>query len=843
MGTRYGDREVAEVYVDGDEVTLWGDWAETAELVDEGFDVAFYDLDGDRSTTADSQVVVEPSYMVDVTAVRSWVQCPRIQYLGKIRPTPMEYPVVKGTLVHQVFEDLLRGADVDASVERRVRESGAEVELSGESIEDALKDVRQHADAISGWLNQDSLGEDGWRSEVTLVSTDLGLKGRCDALRRGRPVELKTGKSVGSDPYFQDKIQVALYALLLRERGVYPETGTVIYTKNASLDRSEGDVSPAKDFTVGDGLLDFALRKRNEVAAYERRIEVPTGYEAEADCSRCFERDPCMVVAGRLQQESKAGEIGEAVENHELEFFNESYRSIEERRREVYGEFAELADGGRSSEYSITDVEVERVEEDGEGFVLHCRKPPDASKIREGDVVLASDGDPLRGEMARVKQLTPEEIVVSISEDIRVSRFDVYPSEFGFSRELSALHDFVLTGERRRKDVFFGEREPEFRDVDVGSIDGNPSQTDAVRRGLAADDLCLIQGPPGTGKTYTIARLVAASVDRGERVLLSSYTNRAVDNAVENLLKISDANLVRVGTEGGVGDSVSHLMLDGDDGADALRDADVVAATTSSCSGRLMRELEFDRVVLDEASQLTSTAAFAAMNRAPRWVFVGDQMQLPPVAPEESVFERLLELHPDSAVSLDKQYRMAQRIQAFSAGEFYDGTVYPANHEVAAKTLDDLSNVDVDKLEDPLRDTVCFVDVESSPQGNVHMEEVEKTAEVVETLLDAGVEGDDVGVITPFRVQAAEISERVPDDVAVDTVDRFQGSSKEAIVVSLAASGEMESPVFEDDRRLNVALTRAKRKLVLVGDVSALRSRGLYSRMVDWARADDTTPE
>ena len=88
-------------------------------------------------------------------------------------------------------------------------------------------------------------------------------------------------------------------------------------------------------------------------------------------------------------------------------------------------------------------------------------------------------------------------------------------------------------------------------------------------------------------------------------------------------------------------------------------------------------------------------------------------------------------------------------------------------------------------------------------------------------------------MIAPFRAQVAEISRRV--EVTVDTVDRFQGSSKEIIVLSFVATGELEGPLFEDHRRINVALTRAKKGLVLVGDRAALSSEPFYERMLEWA--------
>ncbi|RDZ94977.1 AAA family ATPase, partial [Haloferax sp. Atlit-6N] len=157
--------------------------------------------------------------------------------------------------------------------------------------------------------------EDKWRSEYTLISPTFGIKGRADALRRGMPVELKTGKNTKREPRFHDKIQAAAYALVLSERGVPADTGTLLYTKNTALERNEetGDLSPAKDFSIGTGLLQFVVRTRNEIAAMEYDADIPTGYEADAKCEYCFERDTCMVVSGRLDQESKAGQVGTAV--------------------------------------------------------------------------------------------------------------------------------------------------------------------------------------------------------------------------------------------------------------------------------------------------------------------------------------------------------------------------------------------------------------------------------------------------------------------------------------------------------------------------------------------------
>ncbi len=890
VSTSHGDRELRELRVrpergaaDPVDVTLWGKWAETAEHAEPGMELLITDAEADEfggetgyATTGDSWVVLEPDFLVDVTGIRSWVQCPRMYYLNKLSGIPLNYPVVKGTIVHEVFGDLLRGMELEASVADRVEEAGLELGLLGYEPEEVADEVRRNAAAIEGWLAQGTLSdEDTWRSEFTLISPTFGLKGRADALRRGTPVELKTGKNTKREPRFHDKIQAACYALMLDERGVDPDIGTLLYTKNTALDRNEesGDLAPAKEFSVGRGLLEFVVRERNALAAMEwralnepgERPTVPTGYEADAKCEYCFEQDTCMVVSGRLDQESKAESVGTPVPDAERDYFDRFYVALEEERRETHAEYRKLweqtPEERAADDRALIDLEpVSQTEIDDARWELRARKPDDAvSKLREGDVALASDGDPVsgHGELGRITGLCGDEVVVETDEPVELRRLDVYPSEISVDRSLTALHDAILKGSDARKDVLFGRREPEFRDAAdrpagvPGSDDpdapdayigNNDAQNEAVELAVDAEDCALIHGPPGTGKTYTIARTIRALVEEGNRVLLSAFTNRAVDNALEALRDQGFEDVLRVGTQTGVRGDMQDVRLvqRGDPNAKAaeLRDAPVVAATTAACGSRVLRECEFDVALVDEASQLTEPGTHAAINRADRFVLVGDHEQLPPVVRAEndlrtSLFERLIEAYPDASVMLDRQYRMSQRIQAFASAEFYDGALRPATPEVAGQTLRDLG-VDPADLPDGLAGGVDFVDPDGTRDGNRNVREAERVAEVVDAYLAAGVDPDDVGVIAPFRAQVAEIGRRTP--VTVDTVDRFQGSSKEVIVVSLVATGDLDGPIFEDHRRMNVALTRARKQLTLVGDADALVSEPFYERMLDWAR-------
>ncbi|MFC5972993.1 AAA domain-containing protein [Halomarina salina] len=920
VSTRYGDRELLELSLRPDggrgdpvTVTLWPKWTELAEWIDPGMDLLVTDPEEEEwngetrySTSKESFVVVEPSYLVNVTDVRAWVQCPRMYYLGNLTATPLNYPVVKGTLVHEVFGDLLRGRDLDEAIEDHVADAGLELGLLGRTADEVAGDVRENARAVENWLSQGALGqEDDWRSERTLIGERFGLKGRADAIRRGVPVELKTGKNLKKEPRFQDKVQAACYALLLGEYGdegrttgvaadggettaatepsesesddgpTYPDTGTLLYTKNSVLDRHEetGDLSPAKDFTIGRGFLQYVVRQRNQIAATAVRGDVPTGYESGAKCEYCFEQDTCMVVAGRLDEESKAGQIGTPVPEEEREYLRETFAAIEEERRSVHREYAKLweqtAEERADDDRALIDLEPlgQHQREDGR-WELRAKGTDAVSKIREGDVVLASDGHPTRGvaELARVVELgrssaeqrsaetstgersDPGDIVVTTDEPVDLRRLDVYPSEFTVDRMLTTVHDAVLKGSQDRKDVLFGRRDPAFDESRAAGetfIDNNAAQDEAVRLAVTAEDCTIVQGPPGTGKTYTLARTVRELVDRGERVLLSAFTNRAVDNALEALVDQGHDDIVRVGTESGVRDDMLRFRLskrgDPDERVAELNGASVVAATTASCGSRIVQSLDFDTAVVDEAGQLTEPGTLAAVNLADRFVLVGDHQQLPPVVRSEnelsqSLFQRLIEEYPDASVLLDRQYRMSQRIQWFSSQEFYDGQLRPAGPDVAGRRLDDLPGVSEDALPPELANPVSFVDPSGHREGNTNPVEADRVREVVQSYLDAGLAPDDVGVIAPFRAQVSEIQRRAPEGVAVDTVDRFQGSDKEVIVLSTVATGDLDGPIFEDHRRMNVALTRAKRGLCLVGDERALSSEPFYGRLLEWAR-------
>ena len=266
-----------------------------------------------------------------------------------------------------------------------------------------------------------------------------------------------------------------------------------------------------------------------------------------------------------------------------------------------------------------------------------------------------------------------------------------------------------------------------------------------------------------------------------------------------------------------------------------LDNADVLCATTTGLDENLLGDRRFDLVVIDEACQTAEPGCWIPINRADRVVLAGDHRQLPPTVLSTeaqrqgygiSLFERLAEHDAQHLLRrLDTQYRMHAAIMDFSSLEFYEAEL-AAHESVISHRLCDLPGIASNSLtERPLEflDTAgAGYDEELEPDGESRRNpsEADLVAAKVRALLDSGILARDIGVITPYAAQVRLLRTKLAiDGLEIDTVDGFQGREKEAIVISLVRSNDSgEIGFLSDLRRMNVAMTRARRKLIVIGD-------------------------
>lgn len=282
----------------------------------------------------------------------------------------------------------------------------------------------------------------------------------------------------------------------------------------------------------------------------------------------------------------------------------------------------------------------------------------------------------------------------------------------------------------------------------------------------------------------------------------------------------------------------------------------VLCSTLTGLDSKVIGDRSFDLVVIDEASQTTEPACWIPILRAGRVILAGDHCQLPPTilsaaAAKQglslSLMERLVQkLGSGISHRLSIQYRMHSAIMGFSSDEFYDSSLI-ADSSVAEHLLNTLPGVTSTPLTmTPLEfiDTAgASYDEEVEPDGEsrFNSSEAELVVRRVQLLLDAGLEAPGIAVIAPYAAQVRLLRERLPiENLEIDTVDGFQGREKEAVIISLVRSNTQgEIGFLADTRRMNVALTRARRKLIVIGDSATIGGHEFYARMLSYFELHD----
>ncbi len=281
-----------------------------------------------------------------------------------------------------------------------------------------------------------------------------------------------------------------------------------------------------------------------------------------------------------------------------------------------------------------------------------------------------------------------------------------------------------------------------------------------------------------------------------------------------------------------------------------ISNAKIICATATGLDSDFFTRRKFDWCIMDEASQSVEPSAWIPVQYANRLVLAGDHFQLPPtvISPEAtrggfniSLMERLLNINSELSRKLNVQYRMHQDIMNFSSDVFYEKSLQ-ADETVRAALLSDLPQVTSSALTDsPIHfiDTAgASYDEEQEPDGDSRLNplEAELVIRKVNELLACGLSSDQIAIISPYSAQVKYLREKIKHhEIEIDSVDGFQGREKEAVIVSLVRSNrEGEVGFLADTRRMNVALTRARRKLIVIGDSATITSHGFYQRMVEY---------
>lgn len=281
---------------------------------------------------------------------------------------------------------------------------------------------------------------------------------------------------------------------------------------------------------------------------------------------------------------------------------------------------------------------------------------------------------------------------------------------------------------------------------------------------------------------------------------------------------------------------------------DIVEKSDVILSTNSSAALEAIARVKFDVAIIDEASQATIPSVLIPIAKANRFILAGDHKQLPPTiisdkagALEKTLFEELIKMYPFKSQLLNVQYRMNSLLMEFPNKEFYNNSL-KSDSSVDDITINDIINSGYEE------EALLFIDTSNiDDYGESHLKdsksiinkiEADIAIDLVNNYLQIGVSEEDIGIISPYADQVKIIQDRTP--VEVKTVDGFQGREKEIIIISTVRSNDNENIGFlKDLRRLNVAITRAKRKLIIIGHKDTLISNPTYSRLIKFVEDEN----
>ncbi|MHA1972662.1 MAG: DUF655 domain-containing protein [Candidatus Hodarchaeales archaeon] len=409
-------------------------------------------------------------------------------------------------------------------------------------------------------------------------------------------------------------------------------------------------------------------------------------------------------------------------------------------------------------------------------------------------------------------------------------------------------------------------------------INNNKSQKNTVQNVINNNNsFSLIQGPPGTGKTTVITELVRQFYKLGKKILVTSHTNVAVDNVLENIVDIYPNDVVRIGSKQKISEKILDFSPEKQNELESLLKKRIVGTTISKLNilaflGRIdYNKPLFDIVIIDESSMASIPLTISALLLAKSFVLVGDHQQLPPITQVdmeksctqfsacgccESLFRYLLELYPEKKLLLNIQFRGNPKIFDFSSKIFYNGEI--KSHESTKKIqikfgpkiyphiIPGIVNkypvncINIEYLDNPI---IWYPPWHIAKYKNVdpscaNLFEAALAIKTRHALIQSGIKPEKIWILTPYRIQRDLISKSIQkmyggndpnqftvfENITASTVDSIQGKENDVIIYCLTWTKNKHDPrhiiskALQDYRRLNVALTRAKKKIIFIGD-------------------------
>ncbi len=373
----------------------------------------------------------------------------------------------------------------------------------------------------------------------------------------------------------------------------------------------------------------------------------------------------------------------------------------------------------------------------------------------------------------------------------------------------------------------------------------DPRQVEALERAFAAQNFYLVQGGPGTGKTHVLAHLAGALAREGRRVLVTGPDYHAVNHALEMVARHGGHRQVcKIGPEWEAPVGVPNYESLAASPYHPTDRGFIVGATPYTTRDERLNVTVFDSVLFDEASSLSIPDAITAMLAGRHYVFFGDPLGIPPeiVGEHEPAWTAESVLHSlsrrMSGTILDTTYRLADKIAAFPSKEFYHDRLIPAPDAAILRLDLPTEPPRYADILDPAHGLV-FADIRHKNRKKASPEEAKLIAKLVAVLLACGLPPEELAVLSYYRAQSrlarkysAQLIEhmggKLPPEVLFDTPEGMRGKGRDVVIFSVTTSNPgyaaAHADRFYSPNLLNIAITRARSKLIIIASPHVLRT-------------------
>ncbi|HMQ07506.1 MAG TPA: AAA domain-containing protein [Saprospiraceae bacterium] len=885
--------------------------------------------------------VFEPDYLVDVTAIAGafkYYGTESLEYvLNKFLPQDFSKALMVGNIANYILDELVNDPDItfEALLPAIFRGSALTFScLRDEAVNEILRDAKLHFKNLKACIEYEFKREDidPFHSylEPSFFSRDYGMQGRLDLLhehhykRHFDIIELKSGSPFMTNHFglsVQHYTQTLLYDLMVKSvfEGRKNTSNFILYSKESEKQlRVAPPVKPQQYEAIkvrNDIILMEEMLSREgdpQSASIIEKVMIKNFPRARGFSKTNVERfsktynplDPLekeyyKIFTGFIAREhrlAKTGEHGMDKSNGLASIWLEDQRSKEERFSILHG----LVIIKNETDQDIPVITLAKSD-----------KSPDLSRFRVGDIVVfyPDEGNQavLRNQIFKCSIIGMDDQSITLKLRSRQYNHRIFREhpywaiendmlDSSFLSMYKSLFEWASSGEEQRQ-LLLGRKAPDTyaAPYQYTSEELTEEQNHLLNQMISARNYFLLWGPPGTGKTSIMVKHFIRFIHHytEERLLVLAYTNKAVDEicsaALEGLGEYPE-ELLRIGSYHSCDPQYRSFLLDHrleelhtrKEVLSFLRKKRIVIATVSSILNRpeIFRLYSFNRVIIDEASQILEPMVLGLLTRFPLFILIGDHKQLPAVVVQSpahtmiqnkalsaigfhdaasSFFERLymqcrVNGWTHAIGILTAQGRMHKDLMHFPNEYFYSGQLKVIDKiERLNQSLEEKFPTAVDHpfVKHRLIFIPAPVDEALSWKTNLYEAEICKIviAELVKIMKENGLpfHSESIGIITPYRAQIALIIKQLHDTpyeetyqrVSVDTVERYQGGARDNVIISLCTNRfdqleHMVSLTGEGiDRKLNVALTRARERIIITGNKSILMQNNIYRALLE----------